>query len=243
MNNRKNLALGGTLAIIAAGTAFGGTLVQDGSLSGFAGPPQSHTVTLAQFDTLGGTRQLTAVQLDFLTAVVGGAQTDGSGTPVEAFASVTADYLLDNALIAETAAVIDTTIANTGSPVALSFFDNDTAQATFTRPADLAPWIGTATIDLRAVTQLIISETPPGIVNFSAGGTIQYTVTYDFEDGPPCPGDATGDGEVDVDDIVAVVLAWGSCPTGCDADVNGDLVVDVDDIVLVVLSFGSCSPG
>jgi hypothetical protein len=51
-----------------------------------------------------------------------------------------------------------------------------------------------------------------------------------------CPGDATGDGVVDVDDIVAVVLAFGS--TDPDADVTGDGIVDVDDIVAVVLDFG-----
>ncbi|MCP3980447.1 MAG: hypothetical protein GY716_14180 [bacterium] len=57
-----------------------------------------------------------------------------------------------------------------------------------------------------------------------------------------CVGDVTSDGAVDVDDIVAVVLAWGE--TGCGnlpADVDMNQVVDIDDLVTVVLNFGSCN--
>jgi hypothetical protein len=50
----------------------------------------------------------------------------------------------------------------------------------------------------------------------------------------------TGDGVVDVDDLVAVILAWGACPAppeGCPADLNGDGAVDVDDLVAVILGW------
>jgi hypothetical protein len=50
------------------------------------------------------------------------------------------------------------------------------------------------------------------------------------------PADVNGDGVVDVDDMVALILAWGPCP-GCPADVNGDGVVDVDDLVEVILNW------
>jgi hypothetical protein len=56
------------------------------------------------------------------------------------------------------------------------------------------------------------------------------------------PGDANGDGTVDVADLVAVVLAWGPCPPicppACPADVNDDCAVDVGDLVTVVLNWG-----
>jgi hypothetical protein len=55
---------------------------------------------------------------------------------------------------------------------------------------------------------------------------------------PSSPGVA-GDGIVDVDDLVAVILGWGACDQ-CVADINGDDVVDVDDLVLVILSWGPC---
>jgi hypothetical protein len=54
------------------------------------------------------------------------------------------------------------------------------------------------------------------------------------------PGDVNGDGAVDVADLVAVVLAWGSCPpppASCPGDANVDGAVDVADLVLVILSW------
>jgi hypothetical protein len=54
--------------------------------------------------------------------------------------------------------------------------------------------------------------------------------------GPVCPpGDITGDGVIDVNDLLAVIGAWGACPPGsCPADLNGDGFVDVDDLLLVI---------
>jgi hypothetical protein len=54
-----------------------------------------------------------------------------------------------------------------------------------------------------------------------------------------CPADVTGDGDVDVEDLVEVILNWGPCP-GCDADVTGDGDVDVEDLVEVILGWGAC---
>jgi hypothetical protein len=60
------------------------------------------------------------------------------------------------------------------------------------------------------------------------------------------PGDATGDGQVNIDDLIAVILAWGACPHPpdiCTANVapppDGDDVVDVDDLVLVILNWSA----
>jgi hypothetical protein len=56
-------------------------------------------------------------------------------------------------------------------------------------------------------------------------------------------GDATGDGAVDVDDLVAVILAWGACgscesPSMCPADFDHTCSVDVDDLIAVILGWG-----
>jgi hypothetical protein len=61
-----------------------------------------------------------------------------------------------------------------------------------------------------------------------------------FTTGPDCPGDADGNGVVDIDDIVAVVLQFGMTQFDCivSADVDGNGAVDIDDIVEVVLNFG-----
>jgi hypothetical protein len=57
---------------------------------------------------------------------------------------------------------------------------------------------------------------------------------------PGCPGDTDGNGAVDIDDIVNVVLDFGTDGSGNGGDVDGSGVVDIDDVVLVVLSFGTC---
>ncbi|MHC5004114.1 MAG: GC-type dockerin domain-anchored protein [Planctomycetota bacterium] len=50
------------------------------------------------------------------------------------------------------------------------------------------------------------------------------------------PGDATLDGRVDVDDLIAIIAAWG---TGDDwADLNNDGVVNVDDLLASLLNWG-----
>jgi hypothetical protein len=58
--------------------------------------------------------------------------------------------------------------------------------------------------------------------------------------GATCVGDTNNSGAVDVDDLVAVILAWGPCPAPCGADVNNSGTVDVDDLVGVILAWGPC---
>jgi uncharacterized repeat protein (TIGR01451 family) len=73
-----------------------------------------------------------------------------------------------------------------------------------------------------------------------AGGAWQGegTLCMEVACGVPCPPDVTGDGLVDVQDLVAVVLAWGT--SNPEADVNGSGTVDVADLVEVVLGWGVC---
>jgi hypothetical protein len=64
-----------------------------------------------------------------------------------------------------------------------------------------------------------------------------------------CPADIAPaldtDGIVDVDDLLAVINAWGKCESqvSCVADIapsEGDDVVDVDDLLLIINSWGVC---
>jgi len=50
------------------------------------------------------------------------------------------------------------------------------------------------------------------------------------------PEDVTGDGVVDVLDLLAVLAAWGEC-VGCPEDINGDGVVDVLDLLAVLAAW------
>ncbi len=57
---------------------------------------------------------------------------------------------------------------------------------------------------------------------------------------PPCPGDATLDGIVDVDDLNAVLSNWnGPVPPNALGDVTGDGFVDVDDLNEVLSNWAS----
>jgi uncharacterized repeat protein (TIGR01451 family) len=53
-----------------------------------------------------------------------------------------------------------------------------------------------------------------------------------------CPPDVTGDGLVDVGDLVAVIVAWGTSDP--DADIDGSGLVDVSDLVAVLVAWGVC---
>jgi hypothetical protein len=49
----------------------------------------------------------------------------------------------------------------------------------------------------------------------------------------------TGNGQVNVDDLLAVIVAWGPC-AGCAADITGNGIVNVDDLLAVINAWGSC---
>lgn len=50
-------------------------------------------------------------------------------------------------------------------------------------------------------------------------------------------GDVTGDSLVDVQDLLAVLEAWGRCPC-CATDLNGDGFVNVDEVLAVIAAWG-----
>ena len=62
---------------------------------------------------------------------------------------------------------------------------------------------------------------------------------YEYQP-PTCPADITGDGVVDVLDLLAVLAAWGSSGGGGE-DVTGDGVVDVLDLLEVLAAWGPCA--
>jgi hypothetical protein len=69
-----------------------------------------------------------------------------------------------------------------------------------------------------------------------AGGSASLTLELER----CCPGDANGDGWVDVADLVEVVIAWGPCRGHRPADIDGDGAVGVVDLIGVILSWGPC---
>ena len=54
-----------------------------------------------------------------------------------------------------------------------------------------------------------------------------------------CPADVIRDNTVNVNDLLAVINAWGSSPCNA-ADVGGDSLVNVQDLLSVINSWGAC---
>ena len=58
-----------------------------------------------------------------------------------------------------------------------------------------------------------------------------------------CFGDITGDGEVNVNEILSILMSWGPCPDqgqACPSDVDQSGDVDVEDLLAVAASWGPC---
>jgi hypothetical protein len=87
-------------------------------------------------------------------------------------------------------------------------------------------------------------ESDPG--SFWGTGTFRRTNMYGgispatwcgrFVTQAPVEGDVTGDNVVDVEDLLAVLAAWGDIG-GFPEDVNGDGVIDVDDLLIVLANW------
>lgn len=74
-------------------------------------------------------------------------------------------------------------------------------------------------------------------------GSISLTLTVRVDPAELCDADVTGDGAVDVSDLLAVISAWGACPgppDPCPADTNDDGLVNVTDLLAVINAWGAC---
>lgn len=208
--------LAGTAGAQSSGTS---TIVQSGSLAG-GGGSGTQPVELDAFDDQGGTLSLQSVQLEVLTSVIGGCTTNGSGVPTQVYARLRADFALGAMPLVDTEAVIDAQVSNVGPPTALTFFDNDPGSILLGSGNGLSAWIGTGTVTMDAYTEFEVSETPPGSVSFSAGGSISWTLTYTYGREPgtpycfgvgcPCGNDDPGAGCVNSSGSGALLSATGS---------------------------------
>jgi hypothetical protein len=69
-----------------------------------------------------------------------------------------------------------------------------------------------------------------GTVNVETGAEVQRY----------CAADTDGNGTVDVDDLTAIILDWGTDGSTFNADLDGSGTVDVDDLTAVILGWGPC---
>ena len=230
--------------LLGAGVVIGASvqadvIVQDGSLSGEAGPPTEHLIVLDQFDSMDGTRILNAVTHEFQTILFAEAVTNGEGGFIHLYASLSADYSYFNGpLIAETEAMIEDVIDNGDLPFSILYLDEDLVTVELVQPRDLAPWRGDGTIDLMAVAQMTLVDDPPDVIDFFGSGMVTYVVTYDYDLQPACGADLDGNGIVDGGDLGLLLGCWGGRGNGCDLD--GDGVINGADLGLLLTAWGPC---
>ena len=58
---------------------------------------------------------------------------------------------------------------------------------------------------------------------------------------PDCPADIAPNGSVDIDDLLAVIGAWGPCAAPCAPDIVRNGAVDIDDLLAVIAAWGPCA--
>ena len=61
----------------------------------------------------------------------------------------------------------------------------------------------------------------------------------EVESDPATPGDIDGDGDVDINDLMSLIAAYGSTCSGCPEDVDGDGDVDINDLMILLGNYGS----
>lgn len=86
---------------------------------------------------------------------------------------------------------------------------------------------------------VVVTDETPWVRDEAARATLMTSsVSWTIEVEQPCEGDLDGSGAVTVDDLLAVVDAFGSDNSSGDA--NGDGVVDANDLLAILANWGTC---
>ena len=79
---------------------------------------------------------------------------------------------------------------------------------------------------------------------FPTQGSLPWDIAVWPGVAPLCAADMTGDGEVNVTDLLAMLNVWGACnvpcPPGCVGDLNNDCAVDSGDLLILLGAWGGC---
>jgi hypothetical protein len=221
---------------LLAGPATADVIVQSGEIMQLG----ETEIILEQFDDMGGTRELNFVQIDLYSSIFGGFTTSGLGGNVHVKATYDQDYFLNGQKLAGTHVQFADILSN-DFMAAFSFFVSETDQAVIAQTPKLVPWIGTGQITVISFGDLVWDINPvDGLLDYGAGLTGEYTVTYDFTV-LDCSADLNGDDVINVQDLLQVIGAFGN--PGGPEDLNNDGIVNVTDLLMVIATWGPCPSG
>lgn len=82
-----------------------------------------------------------------------------------------------------------------------------------------------------------VDDVPGRLSGFKVGNRAFQRAKALFK-GKAVTTDITGDGLVNVGDLLIIINSWGACPAPCPADINGDGVVNVLDLLDVIVEWG-----
>ena len=89
-----------------------------------------------------------------------------------------------------------------------------------------------------SLAAVIVDPTPWVRDEAARASLMTSTVSWAIDVEESCIGDLDGSGAVNIDDLLAVISAFGSSePSG---DANGDGQVDADDLLAILAGWGGC---
>jgi hypothetical protein len=86
--------------------------------------------------------------------------------------------------------------------------------------------------------KFVVSDNPNNSVTEAGIDAVTVCFEGNCGGGNGVPGDADGDGQVNVIDLLTVINGWGACVGLCPGDLNGDRVVNVQDLLMVINNWG-----
>ncbi|MHC4991118.1 MAG: S8 family serine peptidase [Planctomycetota bacterium] len=99
-------------------------------------------------------------------------------------------------------------------------------------PADIEAALAASAVDIDPLN--------PDFAGQLGAGRLDVAAAIDVAN--LAPGDLNADGQVNVDDLLALITAWGDCPeesTSCPADLDHSGSVGADDLIILVMNWSS----
>jgi hypothetical protein len=107
----------------------------------------------------------------------------------------------------------------------------------FNKEFDLATVTGFVPSDQFQIRFLVSDLNTGSVIEAGVDGLL---LSGGYCDTAGCSSDLSGDGVVNVTDLLSLIAVWGPCPSACDADFDNSGTVDVADLLTLIGDWGAC---